>query len=57
LPLTFQVLEIIIKTAAQGRLGRKLKGTGNSQHEALGTRIFQNVRTSILYSPRSTAAM
>ena len=41
LPLTFRVLGIIIKIATQGRFGRKLKGTGDGQHEALGTRIFQ----------------
>jgi hypothetical protein len=41
---------------AQGRFGRKLKGIGNGQHEAPGTRIFQKVRTSTLFSPRSTVA-
>jgi hypothetical protein len=42
--------------AAWGRFGRKLKGAGNGQHEAPGTRIFQNVRISTLLSPRSTVA-
>ena len=47
--MTFRDLGIIIKIAAQGRFGRKLKGAGNSQHEALGMRIFQNVRTSVFF--------
>ena len=54
--LTRKTFDITLLLAAQGRFGRKPKGAGNGQHEAPGTRIFQKVRTSILFSPLSTVA-
>jgi hypothetical protein len=39
---------LYVYIADRGRFGPWLKGTGNGQHEAPGSRIFQKVRTSSL---------